>query len=343
MFEATNCLFIGNKLSVWTCFKGTKCLIIVSINDWRFNMANELVKYHHELNTIPLRKFTPVEMNLFFSIVSRMREKGTQTVRFSFDQLKDLSNYKATANVRFIDDLTETYEKILSLRFGKRSKSGLSVEMFVMFTEFKIDGDADEPYVDIRIYEKALPLLNDLDEWVRYSLQQFTELQSSYSKTMFRLLKQFRTTGYAYFSKEDFNELLDIPKSYRETHINERVLKPIKEELTPLFRGLTIKKKYGKGRGKPVIGYQFSFKAEAKNADDFSKGERENLRIKMFNIEHNGELSQEEKWVAKDKVLGLKIGTHEADFYAQQQKETDKIEEEKLRQDLLKELQNGFK
>ncbi|MCJ0727624.1 replication initiation protein, partial [Enterococcus faecium] len=38
-------------------------------------MANEIVKYHHELNTIPLRKFTPVEMNLFFSIVSRMREK----------------------------------------------------------------------------------------------------------------------------------------------------------------------------------------------------------------------------------------------------------------------------
>lgn len=61
-------------------------------------MANEIVKYHSELNTIPLRKFTPVEMNLFFSIVSRMREKGDKTVRFTFDQLKDLSNYKATAN-----------------------------------------------------------------------------------------------------------------------------------------------------------------------------------------------------------------------------------------------------
>ncbi len=24
-------------------------------------MANEIVKYHHELNTIPLRKFTSVE------------------------------------------------------------------------------------------------------------------------------------------------------------------------------------------------------------------------------------------------------------------------------------------
>ncbi|MBO0475427.1 replication initiation protein, partial [Vagococcus sp. DIV0080] len=179
-------------------------------------------------------------------------------------------------------------------------------------------------------------------EWVRYSLQQFTELQSSYSKTMFRLLKQFRTTGYAYFSKEDFNELLDIPKSYRETHINERVLKPIKEELTPLFRGLTIRKKYGKGRGKPVIGYQFSFKAEAKNADDFSKGEQENLRKKMFNIEHNGELSQEEKWVAKDKVLNLKIGTHEADFHAQQQNKEKELLSEIQKKGLLEDLQNGF-
>ena len=301
-------------------------------------MANEIVKYHHELNTIPLRKFSAVEMNLFFSIVSRMREKGDKTVRFSFNQLKELSNYKATANTRFIDDLKETYEKILSLRFGKRSKSGLSIEMFVMFTEFKIDGDAEEPYVDIRIYEKALPLLNDLDEWVRYSLQQFTDLQSSYSKTMFRLLKQFRTTGYAYFSKEDFNELLDVPKSYRESDVNKKILNPIKKELPSLFRGLTIKKKYGKGRGKPVIGYQFSFKAEHKNADDFSKGLQEDLRKKLFNIEHNGELSQEEKWVAKDKVLGLKLGTHEQDFYRQQKKEEEKRLEDEWKKNLINQL-----
>ncbi|HDT8155475.1 RepB family plasmid replication initiator protein [Enterococcus faecalis] len=234
-------------------------------------MANEIVKYHHELNTIPLRKFTPVEMNLFFSIVSRMREKGNKTVRFTFDQLKDLSNYKATANVRFVEDLKATYEKILSLRFGRRSQSGLTVEMFVMFTKFKIDGDAEEPYVDIQIFEDALPLLNGLDSWVRYSLQQFNELESSYSKTMFRLLKQFRTKGYAYFSKEDFHELLDIPKSYRQSDINKNVIKPIRQELTAIFKGLTIKKKYGKGRGKPVLGYQFTFKPEIKGANDFNK------------------------------------------------------------------------
>ena len=302
-------------------------------------MANEIVKYDSELNTIPLRKFTPVEMNLFFSIVSRMRDKNDDVVIFPFHELKDLSNYKMTATKAFVKDLESTYDKLMELKFSSRSASGLSVEKFRMFTRFKINGDSDEPFVEIQVHDMALPLLNNLEQWVRYSLSEFRDLSSGYSKTMFRLLKQFRTTGYAYFSKEDFNELLDIPKSYKQGDIDRTILKPIKEELTPLFRGLTIKKKYGRGRGKPVIGYQFSFKAEAKNADDFSKGSQEDLRKKMFNIEHNGELSQEEKWVAKDKVLGLKLGTHEADFKKQIEKEA--LSEEQ-KSDLLEKLQHGF-
>ena len=234
-------------------------------------MANEIVKYHHELNTIPLRKFTPVEMNLFFSIVSRMREKGDKTVRFTFEQLKDLSNYKATANTRFVDDLKSTYEKLLQLRFGRTSKTGLSVEMFVLFTKFKINGDVDEPYVDIQIFEDAVPLLNNLDEWVRYSLQQFSELQSSYSKTMFRLLKQWRTVGKVYFEKEDLHELLGIPKSYKQGDIDRAVFSPIKQELTPIFKGLSITKHHAKKRGRPVVGYTFTFKPEINKADDFNK------------------------------------------------------------------------
>ncbi len=47
------------------------------------------------------------------------------------------------------------------------------------------------------------------------------------------------------FSKEDFFELLDMPKSYwnSPSNVDKFVIKPIKEELTPLFRGLTVRKK----------------------------------------------------------------------------------------------------
>lgn len=239
-------------------------------------MSNEIVKYDTELNTIPLRKFTPVEMNLFFSIVSRMRDKSDDVVLFSFSELKELSKYKMTATRAFVKDLESTYDKLMELKFSSRSSTGLSVEKFRMFTRFKVNGDVEEPFVEIQIHDMALPLLNNLEQWVRYSLADFRELNSGYSKTVFRLLKQFRTTGYAYFSKKDFHELLDIPKSYRETNINQYVLKPVKEELMSLFKNLTIQKKYGKGRGKPVIGYQFTFKPETKNSDDFKK--RDNLK-----------------------------------------------------------------
>lgn len=313
-------------------------------------MANEIVKYHHELNTIPLRKFTPVEMNLFFSIVSRMREKGDKTVRFTFEQLKDLSNYKATANVRFVEDLKATYEKILSLRFGRRSESGLSYDMFVMFTEFKINGDIEKPYVDIRIYEKALPLLNNLDEWVRYSLQQFNELQSSYSKTMFRLLKQYRTKGFAYFSKEDFHELLDIPKTYKQGNVDQKVLEPIRQELTAIFKGLTIKKKYGKGRGKPVIGYQFTFKPEIKKADDFNKHaptkEEQKRALTQANKQTNYEempntLNERIKQKKRELELLQQIQQLEKEKEALEEQTESKLSE-KEKKNLLSDLDNLF-
>ncbi len=306
------------------------------------HLSNEIVKYDPELNTIPLRKFTPVEMNLFFSIVSRMRDKGDETVRFSFDQLKELSAYKPTANNRFIDDIESTYQKILGLRFGRRSKDGLHREFFVMFTEFEINGHADDPYVDIKIYPKAIKLLNELESWVRYALSEFRDLKSSYAKTMFRLLKQFRTTGYAYFSVADFNELLDVPKSYKSSNINQSVLKPIKEELTPLFRGLTVRKKYGKGRGKPVIGYSFTWKPEKKDANDFSQGQFQDERQKLFNIQHNGELTEQEKWRAIDKVKGLTLGSTEKQALADKQAEHDKKIRDQARKETLAELRKGF-
>ncbi|MGE9133973.1 replication initiation protein [Lacticaseibacillus paracasei] len=308
-------------------------------------MSNEIIKYGPELNTIPLRKFSPVEMNLFFSIVSRMRNKGTQTVRFTFDQLKELSDYKPTANNRFEDDIQRTYTKLIGLHFGKYSHSGLNRDLFVMFTKFQIRGDTESPYVDIEIYKDALPLLNNLDTWVRYALTEFRNLHSGYAKTAFRNLKGFRTTGYAYFTKDKFFELFDIPRSYwkKTANVDQFVLKPIKEELTPLFRGLTIRKKYGKGRGKPVIGYAFAWKAERKDAEDVHISKQQRLNEARFNIEHNTELSDKEKWRALDKIRGVKLGTTEQEYLNQKQKEHDEEVAKIAKQEVLEQLKKNWR
>lgn len=306
-------------------------------------MTNEIVKYENRLNHIPLRKFNSREMNLFFSIASRVREKGIDDITFSFHDLKKLSGYTERGE-QFIKDLSSTYDKLLSINAW--NDDGNTLTKFVAFTKYSII--RDKQLVIISVNPEFKGLFNQLKNWTRFNLEQFTNLDSTYSKTMFRLLKQYRTQGWAEFSKETFFDLLDIPKSYwnSPSNIDKFILKPIKEELTPLFKGLTIRKKYGKGRGKPVIGYRFTWKAEINHSDDFSKGKQEDLRIKLFNIEHNGELTQEEKWRAKDRILNLPLGTHEADFKKQQQTEKEETEKQafsnELKQDLLGNLQNLF-
>lgn len=220
---------------------------------------NEIVKYHNDLNTVPFKRFNSNEMDLFFAICAKMRDKGTDTVTFSFDQLRYLSNYKPTAIKRFVNDLVQTYDKYLNLVYTIE-KDGV-LEKFVLFTGFKID--SNNKIVDITINTKFDYILNELTgNFTRFELQEFTSLNSSYSKTMYRLLKQWRTIGVKEWPIESFRELLDIPKSYPMNKIDTKVLEPIKKELSPYFKRLKIEK-IKKGQGNKVVALKFSFLAES--------------------------------------------------------------------------------
>lgn len=232
--------------------------------------TNEITKYDKELNTIPLGKLNSTEMDIFFAIITRMKEQGDKLVKLNFAELQELSEFKGKSHARFVDALRKTYKKILTLNFGMSSKDGLIEKHFILFSEFEINQKADVPYVEIQIYDKALPLLNNLDQWVRYSLHEFNSLKTAYAKTLFRLLKQYRTTGKAIITKEKFNELLAVPKSYRQSNINKRILEPSVEQLKPFFKNFKVVKDYNTRKpGKPLKSYTFTFAPEFKNSDDF--------------------------------------------------------------------------
>lgn len=268
-------------------------------------MSNEIVKYENRLNMIPLRRFNSREMNLFFAIVQQVHDKGTTDLTFTFNQLRSLSQSKQHGS-DFVADLNKTYHKLLAL--NATIDDGNTIKAFVAFTRYEIV--RDEEVVKIRVNPDFKGLFNELDKWTRFSLEQFTSLRSTYSKTMFRLLKQWRTVGERKFTVTEFRTLLDIPKSYSIDAINKRVLKPIKEELAPIFKGLAIDKLRG-GRGGKIVGYTFSWKPEKKDANDFSKGKFWDEKIALDNIEHNSELTDQEKWRAIDKIKGLPLGSTE--------------------------------
>lgn len=50
-------------------------------------MSNEIVKFSNQFNNVALKKFDAVHLDVLMAIASRVREKGTATVEFSFEEL----------------------------------------------------------------------------------------------------------------------------------------------------------------------------------------------------------------------------------------------------------------
>ena len=238
---------------------------------------SSLVVYKDELNTVPLRSFNSKEMDLFFSICSKMRDKGLETITFDFEELRRLSDYKYTAYDRFIDDIEGVYDKLIQLNI----KIGSPTEFtkFVLFTEYTVS--AEEEKVTIQVNNRFKHILNDIfGSFTKFELKEFTTLRSSYSKTAYRLLKQFRQSGYYIVQIDEFKRLFDIPESYQMSDIDKRVLERIEDELPYFFKNLKITKLRGKGKRKRFIEHiEFKFEAE----DDIQKGE------KLFRDKNTGE------------------------------------------------------
>ncbi len=236
-----------------------------------------LVVYKDEMNTVPLRNFNSKEMDLFFSICSKMRNKELNTVTFNFEDLRELSNYKITATNHFISDLESIYSKLIQLDY--RIETEEKIIKFVLFTKYEID--KINQTMSIRINEEFKHILNNIfGGFTKFELKEFTMLNSSYSKTAYRLLKQFRSTGYYIVQIDEFKRLFDVPESYQMYNITQRILEPIEKELSQYFKNLKITKLRGRGKRKRFIDYiEFKFEPET----DIEKGK------KIFRDKETGE------------------------------------------------------
>lgn len=221
-------------------------------------MTGETVVYQNEMNLVPLRNFTNAEIDIFFSLCNKLKEQDVKELTIPFEELRYLSNYYHRSQKRFVNDLEHVYDKLISLTYTERS--GLSFKKFVLFTGYEVDVDKQELIVSINPNLKHV--LNDITaDFTKFELQEMTQLKSTYAKNMFRILKQYKHTGHFKIQIDDFRERLDIPQNYRMTNINQRVLKPIINELGFLFKNLNITKISAK-KSRKIEWLEFTFEPE---------------------------------------------------------------------------------
>ena len=299
----------------------------------KFNLDNAYkdMRVSNEFNTVPLRKFTATELDLLFSIMTQMRDRGTDQIVFTFADLKFLSKYnKETAISSFARDLASTYDKLIALnvKIGDSKRYG----KFVFFTDYWID--EEEQTISIRTNKRYSGLINDLLglQYTKIELNEVTSLRSSYSKNLYRLLKQYRTTGKMVKRVEDFRELLDIPESYQFGQVNQKVIKVAVSELKPYFKNLRFKAIKGNGsKSKKVVRVEFYFKPEListydeskygkqkkskQDSDGMSKAERKAYVEQKTKSKPNWTTYSQEQQAEKKKELKEKLKNDQVDMF----------------------------
>ncbi|WP_398572921.1 RepB family plasmid replication initiator protein, partial [Staphylococcus epidermidis] len=73
------------------------------------------------MNLVGLRKFNNSEVNVFFSLCNKLKDKGNLSVNVGFEELKELSNYYSHHKNLFIQHLQKFYHKLFSLTYTQQT------------------------------------------------------------------------------------------------------------------------------------------------------------------------------------------------------------------------------
>lgn len=285
---------------------------------------NEIVKYHNDFNKIQLPSFTEQEQNLLCGIISKIRENPiNQSIKLTPQELikfstENLTN-KALGDMLFI--LRNKFFKAdFMILIEDKERDFIGKEIINLFESFKLWYDKKDTEfkhlleIELKVNPRFEYIVNEVTKnFTGFKLEEFIALSGKYTKTLYRVLKQYRTTGKAYFEWEEFCRVMDIPENKKICEIDRDILKPALKELTKernLFDQIRVpfknlayekeKQKGTRGRGGKVIGITFTFKPE---------------NIQMQKLEHESQkiMSDEQKYL---KILNnMKLNQVRFDYH----------------------------
>lgn len=218
-----------------------------------------MIQYHNNLNKIALSNFNQRELSIFFTACSIMKDKGISEVNVTFSELEKIIGISFKDKNELVQYLQNLSNKLLNLTTNIES-DGVYIS-FVLFKTFVID--TNKNLLTMKVNEDFSYILNDLTKnFTLFELQEFNNLESVYSKNLYRLLKQFKTTGIFKIEMSEFRRLLDIPSKYRMCDINKRILSPAMNEVSRYFTSLKLNKIK---EGRSIKYLEFTFNKEKKS------------------------------------------------------------------------------
>lgn len=217
---------------------------------------SEIVKYHNYLNALQFKDFTAADYNLLMFLCAEMRDQKENEMVFSFSEISEVIQSRKCSVDQFANVLESMNDKLIKV--NAKIREGNKIIAFVLFPTYEIDPDTKT--LTVGVNEKFRFILNELTKnFTQFELQEFVELNSKYSKVLYRLLKQYRSTGEYHVKIDELRKLLCIQEKYTNKQLMQSVIAPAVKELQKDFPLLNCETTRARTKGRPLTAFHFTF------------------------------------------------------------------------------------
>lgn len=274
---------------------------------------NEVVKYSNELHELKFSSMNEAQQNVFFTLLQQFRNTDGYTLELDFHKVFELAQIANSSSYR--KEILDKLGKLQEFKFRYQINELGDLQQDVIFPSIATDSKNRVLRVKVSQGFKERYINSPLKGWTRYELAEFVGLSGTYTKTIYRYLKQFRNSGRWRIRYDDFKELLGVPEKYRASEIDKWILKPAIKELsaernlfdqrrTP-FEKLVVKKHK---KGREIEALEFCFMPQPVSELDKDKRQHErNLTIIANDIQRDQALRQLKRENSNLKADGISV------------------------------------
>lgn len=274
---------------------------------------NEVVKYSNELHELKFSSMNEAQQNVFFTLLQQFRNTDGYTLELDFHKVFELAQIANSSSYR--KEILDKLGKLQEFKFRYQINELGDLQQDVIFPSIATDSKNRVLRVKVSQGFKERYINSPLKGWTRYELAEFVGLSGTYTKTIYRYLKQFRSSGRWRIRYDDFKELLGVPEKYRASEIDKWILKPAIKELsaernlfdqrrTP-FEKLVVKKHK---KGREIETLEFCFMPQPVSELDKDKRQHErNLTIIANDIQKDQALRQLKRENSNLKADGISV------------------------------------
>ncbi|MBQ3166715.1 replication initiation protein [Campylobacter sp.] len=210
--------------------------------------------------------FTASDFNMFFTLCYFIKkDRFNNKVEIPFSALESFLPNDIKDKKRFHESVVKFANKIKYVSETYTIKT-IEEEVYGLDAFFtSIKAYRNKQILSLEVNKKAKEFLFSFSRYLYFNLHEFCGIKSKYSKSVFRILIQFKNVKSNFkgekeltLTKKQFRNLLSIPKKYKSTEVDRLVLKPSSSELSDgYFNKVNFVKEFSDSND--IIAYKIIF------------------------------------------------------------------------------------